>query len=150
MIAPSRRQRLTPRRQRVHRRDRADSAPGRQGVKPFATWDETVTFTKQTATDRTVLMERVDGTGARRGRGSQSRKGRVCTTRRPRSADVEQPRVPDTRRKAVVWSVDEPSRVAFQQLKMPDVGYVDGMSVPNYENRDPARSISCRSKSTTR
>ncbi len=34
-----------------------------QGVKPFATWDETVTFTKQNATDRTVLMERVDGTG---------------------------------------------------------------------------------------
>ena len=31
-----------------------------------------------------------------------------------------------------------PSRVAFQQLKMPEVGYVDGMSVPNYENRDPA------------
>ena len=28
--------------------------------------------------------------------------------------------------------------MAFQQLKMPEVGYVDGMSVPNYENRDPA------------
>ena len=39
---------------------------------------------------------------------------------------------------AVVWSVDEPARQAFQQLKMPDVAYVDGMSVPNYENRDPA------------
>ena len=31
-----------------------------------------------------------------------------------------------------------PRASAFQQLKMPDVGYVDGMSVPNYENRDPA------------
>ena len=39
------------------------SHPAMQGVQPFTTWDETVTFTKQNTTDRTVLMERVDGTG---------------------------------------------------------------------------------------
>ena len=39
---------------------------------------------------------------------------------------------------AVVWTVDEPARTAFNQLKMPEVVYVDGMAVPNYENRDPA------------
>jgi uncharacterized protein len=39
--------------------------------------------------------------------------------------------------KAVVWSVAEPARQAFQQLTMPAVTYVDGMSVPNYENRQP-------------
>ena len=40
--------------------------------------------------------------------------------------------------KAIVWSVPEPARVALQQLAIPPVSYVDGMSVPNYENRDPA------------
>ena len=39
------------------------SHPAMQGVQPFATWDETVIFTKQNTTGRTVLMERVDGTG---------------------------------------------------------------------------------------
>ena len=40
--------------------------------------------------------------------------------------------------RAIVWSVPEPARVALQQLAIPPVNYVDGMSVPNYENRDPA------------
>ena len=35
-----------------------------QGVKPFQSWDESVTYTNQNAADRTVLMERADG-GAR-------------------------------------------------------------------------------------
>ena len=114
--------------------------PAVQGVKPFATWDETVTFTKQTATDRTVLMERVDGTGRTpwtwvRNQG----KGRVYYTAYGHDQRTwNNPAFQTLVEKAVVWSVDEPSRVAFQQLKMPEVGYVDGMSVPNYENRDPA------------
>ena len=39
---------------------------------------------------------------------------------------------------AIVWTVDEPARTAFNQLRMPEIVYVDGMAVPNYENRDPA------------
>src|SRR5262249_35576244 len=37
-----------------------------------------------------------------------------------------------------VWVAPEPARVAFQQLKMPEVQYVAGIPVPNYENRSPA------------
>ena len=39
---------------------------------------------------------------------------------------------------AVVWTVDEPARRAYVEMKMPDVTYVDTFVVPNYENRDPA------------
>ena len=42
----------------------APTHPAMQGVKPFASWDESVAYTGQGAADRTVLMERVDG-GAR-------------------------------------------------------------------------------------
>ncbi len=40
--------------------------------------------------------------------------------------------------KGIVAAVPEPTRTAWQQLKMADVVYVDGLPVPNYENRDPA------------
>ena len=42
----------------------------------------------------------------------------------------------------LVWTVNEATRRSWQQLKMPDVTYIDGFNVPNYENRDPVhRSI---------
>ncbi len=116
------------------------SHPAVQGVQPFATWDETVTFTKQNATDRTVLMERVDGTGRTpwtwvRNQG----KGRVFYTASGHDQRTwNNPAFQTLVERAVVWSVPEAARQAFQQLKMPPVTYVDGMSVPNYENRDPA------------
>jgi len=116
------------------------SHPAVQGVQPFTTWDETVTFTKQNTTDRTVLMERVDGTGRTpwtwvRNQG----KGRVFYSayghdQRTWNNDSFKTLV----ERAIVWSVPEPARVALQQLAIPPVNYVDGMSVPNYENRDPA------------
>jgi putative membrane-bound dehydrogenase-like protein len=34
--------------------------------------------------------------------------------------------------------VDEASRQRFEKLKMPDVTYVPGFNIPNYEKRDPA------------
>ena len=37
-----------------------------------------------------------------------------------------------------VWAVDDQARAAWQRLKMPEVEYVDGFNVPNYEKRDPA------------
>ena len=39
---------------------------------------------------------------------------------------------------ATVWAVSDTSRQAWQRLKMPDVTYLDGFNVPNYEKRDPA------------
>jgi putative membrane-bound dehydrogenase-like protein len=38
----------------------------------------------------------------------------------------------------IVGALDEPRRRAWKQLTMPEVGYVEGLPVPNYENRDPA------------
>ena len=116
------------------------SHPAVQGVQPFATWDETVVFTKQNAAGRTVLMERVDGTGRTpwtwvRDQG----KGKVFYTAYGHDQRTwNNPGFQTLVERAVVWSVPEPARQAFQQLKMPPVNYVDGMSVPNYENRDPA------------
>jgi putative membrane-bound dehydrogenase-like protein len=115
------------------------SHPAMQGVQPFATWDETVVFTKQTATDRTVLMERVEGTGRTpwtwvRNQG----KGRVFYSAYGHDQRTwTNPGFRTLVERAVVWSVAEPARQAFGQLKMPTVNYVDGMSVPNYENRNP-------------
>jgi uncharacterized protein len=116
------------------------SHPAVQGVQPFATWDEAVVYTKQNPADRTVLMERVDAKGRTpwtwvrtQGRGrvfytAYGHDQRTWTNRSFQSL-IE---------KAIVWAVPEPSRQAFQQLRMPEVVYVDGLTVPNYENRDPA------------
>ncbi|HZB25248.1 MAG TPA: PVC-type heme-binding CxxCH protein, partial [Vicinamibacterales bacterium] len=38
----------------------------------------------------------------------------------------------------IASAVPEPARAAWQQLKLPEPVYVDGLPVPNYENRDPA------------
>jgi putative membrane-bound dehydrogenase-like protein len=116
------------------------SHPAMQGVQPFATWDETVVLTKQNPTGRTVLMERVDGTGRTpwtwvRNQG----KGRVFYTAYGHDQRTwNNPAFQTLVERAVVWSVPESARQAFRQLKMPPVNYADGMNVPNYENRDPA------------
>ncbi len=116
------------------------SHPAVQGVQPFATWDETVTFTRQNATDRTVLMERADGTGRSPWTWVRTQgKGRVFYTAYGHDQRTwNNPGFQTLVERAIVWSVPEPARVAFQQFKIPAVTYVDGMSVPNYENRDPA------------
>ena len=38
----------------------------------------------------------------------------------------------------ILSAVAEPVRAAWKQLEMPRVTYVEGLPVPNYENRDPA------------
>ena len=119
------------------------SHPAMQGVQPFATWDETVVLTKQNPTGRTVLMERVDGTGRTpwtwvRNQG----KGRVFYTAYGHDQRTwNNPGFQTLVERAIVWSVPEAARQAFQQLKMPPVNYADGMNVPNYENRDPAPEV---------
>ena len=119
------------------------SHPAVQGVQPFATWDETVVFTRQNTAGRTVLMERVDTTGGS-GRTPwtwvrDQGKGRVFYTAYGHDQRTwNNPGFQTLVERAIVWSVPEPARQAFQQLAMPPVTYVDGMNVPNYENRDPA------------
>jgi putative membrane-bound dehydrogenase-like protein len=113
--------------------------PAVEGVKPFATWDEAVVYTKQNPADRTVLMERADANGRTPWTWVRTQgKGRVFYTAYGHDERTwTNPGFQSLIEKAVVWSVPEPSRQAFQQLKMPDVTYVDGMMVPNYENRNP-------------
>ena len=119
------------------------SHPAVQGVQPFATWDETVVFTKQNAAGRTVLMERVDSSGAT-GRTPwtwvrDQGKGKVFYSAYGHDERTwNNPAFQALVERAVVWSVPEAARQAFRQLTMPPVNYVDGMNVPNYENRDPA------------
>ncbi|HET7218403.1 MAG TPA: PVC-type heme-binding CxxCH protein, partial [Vicinamibacterales bacterium] len=111
-----------------------------QGVKPFATWDESIVTGKQGAADRTVLMERVDGDTRTPYTWVRTQgKGRVFYTGYGHDQRTwGNPGFHTLIEHAIVWAVPEPARVAFQQLKMPEVTYVDGMTVPNYENRDPA------------
>jgi putative membrane-bound dehydrogenase-like protein len=114
--------------------------PAVEGLKPFETWEEAITYTKQNPADRTVLMERADAGGRTpwtwvRGQG----KGRVFYTAYGHDQRTwSNPGFQGLIEKAVIWSVAEPARQAFQRLKMPAVTYVDGLMVPNYENRDPA------------
>ncbi len=117
----------------------APTHPAVEGVKPFATWDESFVPAQPNAADRTVLMERAD-TGGRtpwtwvRTQG----KGRVFYTAYGHDHRTwDNPGFQTLIEKAIVWSVPEPARQAFAQLKMPEVKYVDGIPVPNYENRNP-------------
>jgi putative membrane-bound dehydrogenase-like protein len=111
-----------------------------QGVKPFATWDESVVLTKQNTTDRTVLMERVDAKGRTPWTWVRTQgKGRVFYTAYGHDQRTwGNPGFQTLVERAVTWVVPEPARQAFLQLKMPEVKYVDGLMVPNYENREPA------------
>ena len=129
-------------RQRVHGRDRpVVSHPAVQGVQPFATWDETVTFTE-------AERHRPHGADGARRRHRPRRRGRGCATQGKGRVfytayghDQRTWNNPGFRRSSSARSSGAcPSRrvQAFQQLKMPPVTYVDGMNVPNYENRDPA------------
>ena len=87
-----------------------------QGVKPFATWDESVAYTKQNPADRTVLMERADA-GARtpwtwvRTQG----KGRVFYTAYGHDERTwNKPGFQTLIEQAIVWTVDEPARTGLQ------------------------------------
>jgi uncharacterized protein len=112
------------------------SHPALQGVKAFATRDEAITLTKENATDRTVLMQR--GTTPWTWVRTQG-KGRVFYTAYGHDQRTwSNPGFHTLIERSVIWAVPEPARQAFLQLKMPDVIYVDGLPVPNYENRDPA------------
>jgi putative membrane-bound dehydrogenase-like protein len=114
--------------------------PVLEGLKPFSTSDETFVHTKHNPTDRTVLMERVDASGREpltwvRTQG----RGRVFYTAYGHDERTwSKPEFTKLIENAVTWTVDETAREARIGLQIPEVVYVDGYNVPNYENRSPA------------
>lgn len=118
----------------------APGHPAIQGLKPFKTWDETYVHTRHNPVDRTVLMERVDEQGREPYTWVRTQgKGRVFYTAYGHDERTwSHPGFQQLIAQGAVWTVDEAARRSWQQLKMPDVTYIDGFNVPNYENRDPA------------
>ena len=118
----------------------APTHPAMQGLKPFATWDETFVHTRHNPADRTVLMERVDEKGREPYTWVRTQgKGRIFYTAYGHDQRTwSNPGFHQLIAQGTVWAVPEPARRAWVELKMPEVTYVDTFVVPNYERRDPA------------
>jgi uncharacterized protein len=113
--------------------------PAMEGIKPFTTWDETYVHTRHNP-DRTVLMERVDAEGREPYTWVRTQgKGRVFYTAYGHDQRTwSHPEFQKLIERGLVWTVSEAARRSWKQLKIPEVVYVDGFNVPNYEKRDPA------------
>jgi len=111
-----------------------------RGLTPFTTWDETYVHTRHNTADRTVLMERVDGTGREPYTWVRTQgKGRVFYTALGHDERTwRHPGFQQLVAQGTTWAVSADAREAWQRLKMPEVVYLDGFNVPNYEKRDPA------------
>ena len=118
----------------------APNHPAIQGVKAFKTWDETYVHARHNPVDRTVLMERADEQGREPYTWVRTQgKGRVFYTAYGHDERTwSRPEFQQLIAKGAVWTVDAAARESWQQLKMPEVTFVDGFNVPNYEKRDPA------------
>jgi putative membrane-bound dehydrogenase-like protein len=116
------------------------SHPVMQGLKPFQTWDETYVHRLHNPQNRTVLMERVDAQGREPYTWVRTQgKGRVFYTAYGHDQRTwGNPGFQQLVEHGIVWAVDELTRRSWLELTMPEVTYVDGLPVPNYENRDPA------------
>jgi len=114
--------------------------PVTRGVKPFTTWDETYVHTRHNTADRTVLMERVDDKGREPYTWVRTQgKGRVFYTAFGHDERTwRNPGFQQLVEQGTTWAVSDSARAAWQRLKMPEVVYLDGFNVPNYEQRDPA------------
>ena len=110
-----------------------------RGVEPFATWDETFVHTKHNTVGRTVLMERVEGQAREPWTWVRTQgKGRVFYTAYGHDERTwSKPGFQTLVNNAVLWTVDDAARRAYQMLEMPTVTYLDGFNVPNYEDRQP-------------
>ncbi len=114
--------------------------PVMKGLHPFETWDETYVHTKHNPQNRTVLMERVDANGREPYTWVRTQgQGRVFYTAYGHDVRTwSKPEFAALIENGVSWVVPEPARQARERLHLPDVVYVDGYNVPNYEQRDPA------------
>jgi len=115
------------------------SHPVMQDIKPFSTWDETYVHTKHNPLNRTVLMERVEGNAREPWTWVRTQgKGRVFYTAYGHDERTwDKPEFTQLIENAVSWTVDEATRNAWKRVPMPDVTYVAGYDVPNYERKDP-------------
>ena len=116
------------------------SHPIVKGVQPFATSDEGPAPAPPAGAETTVLMQRTLGQGREAFTWVRTQgKGRMFYTGYGHEASTwGNPNFQKLIEQATVWAVDEPSRRAYVEMKMPEVTYVDSFVVPNYENRDPA------------
>ena len=114
--------------------------PVMRGLAPFTTWDETYVHARHNPTDRTVLMERVDDKGREPWTWVRTQgKGRVFYTAYGHDERTwRNPGFQQLVEQGTTWAVSDQAREAWQRLKMPEVVYLDGFNVPNYERRDPA------------
>ena len=113
--------------------------PVMKGVPPFPAWEENFA-PGQPAGDRTVLMERVEGSQREAVAWARSEgKGHVFSTTLGHDKRTwEQAGFQKMIEQAVRWAVDEQAQQAWDGLKMPTLVWVDGFNVPNYEQRNPA------------
>jgi uncharacterized protein len=109
-------------------------------VQPFATADEGPAPAPPAGAETVVLMQRTLGPGREAFTWVRTQgRGRMFYTGYGHDASTwTNPNFQKLIEQALVWSVDEPARRAYIEMKMPDVTYVDTFVVPNYENRDPA------------
>jgi uncharacterized protein len=113
--------------------------PVMKGVPPFPAWEENFA-PGQPAGDRTVLMERVEGSQREAVAWARSEgKGHVFSTTLGHDKRTwDQAGFQKMIEQALRWSVDEQAQQAWDGLKMPTLVWVDGFNVPNYEQRNPA------------
>ncbi|MPY89377.1 MAG: dehydrogenase [Luteitalea sp.] len=115
------------------------SHPVMRELQPFEAWDEAYAHTKHNPADRTVLMNRVGEQGREPWTWVRTQgKGRVFYSAYGHDQRTwENPAFQKLIEQGIVWAVDDATRTSWERLQMPEVSYVDGFNVPNYEKRDP-------------
>ena len=112
--------------------------PVMQGLKEFETWDETYVHTRHSS-DRTVLMERVDGQHREPWTWTRTHgRGRVFYT--AYGHDERTWNHPDflaLLKAGLLWAAGDRVRARWEALDLPPLVYSPHDSIPNYEERDP-------------
>jgi putative membrane-bound dehydrogenase-like protein len=116
------------------------SHPVVAGVHPFQVWEETYVHTKLSA-DRTVLMERTEGTGREPWTWVRTHgKGRVFYTAYGHDERVwGHPSFQSLMKNAMTWAIGGDAAARLAALAIAPLEYTDSpVPVPNYERRSPA------------
>jgi putative membrane-bound dehydrogenase-like protein len=116
------------------------SHPVLAGLQPFAVWDETYVHTKLSP-DRTVLMERREGTGREPWTWVRTQgKGRVFYTAYGHDERVwGHPAFHALMKNALTWAIGPDVAAGLAALAIAPLRYDDApVPVPNYEGRNPA------------
>ena len=119
------------------------SHPVLTGVQPFQVWDETYVHTKLSA-DRTVLMERAEGTGREPWTWVRTHgKGRVFYTAYGHDERVwGHPGFHTLMKNAITWAIGPGIAARLSALAIAPLQYSDApVPVPNYERRNPAPKL---------